>query len=288
MIKTKYKQNLLTVMIGVGLLLSGCGNHNYVETKKAQSPASVPMETMSKESSNTKPVTITTEKEQGKESQTSTDNADEQPAAKRASSILRTYKEGNVTIQYPEISNTDYPDIEERINEQLRTNALYIMNAYEVDPDKDNLSINCDVISIDRNRITAVYQGLYYAKEAAYPNNIYFTNSVDFSSVKNLRLNDYVDPKVVVEAILSGDYQFLSATPEIEEALKSYLQETNKETLTRILQKADFTNASTSDSDLSLFPESFSYEDKGSIIVSISVPHALGDFAVISYSPETK
>ena len=288
MIKTKYKQNLLIILIGCGLLLTGCGKHNYVETKKAQSPESVPMETMPEESSNTKPVTIITEKEQGTKRLTGKESAEDQSTAKRASSILRTYKEGNVTIQYPEISNTNYPDAEERINEQLKANALFIMKAYKVDQEKDNLSIDCDVISVDKNRVTAVYEGLYSADQAAYPINVYYTNSVDFSSVKNLKLDDYVDPNVVAEYILSGDFKLLSTTPELEGALKPYLQETNKETLTNILQKADFTNDSTSDSDLALFPESFSYEDKGSIIVSISVPHALGDFALISYSPETK
>lgn len=287
-IETKYNQNLFTVLISCGLLLSGCGNQNYVAANATESPASKPMESVSEESDNTKPVTIITEKKQEDLSHANKDNAEDQTADKRTSSILKTYKEGNVSIQYPVISNTGYPDKEEQINKQLKENAFFILKAYEVDPDKDNLSIDCDVISIDRNRITLVYQGLYSAKGAAHPTNVYFTNSVDLSLVKNLRLDDYVDPDIVAKYVLDGDYQFLSATPELKEALKSYLQETNPETLTKIFKQADFSNDSTSISDPSLFPESFSYEDKGTIIVSIPVPHVLGDFALIPYSPETK
>ena len=36
------------------------------------------------------------------------------------------------------------------------------------------------------------------------------------------------------------------------------------------------------------FPEVFSYEEQGTIYVSIPVPHALGDYALIKYTPDTK
>jgi hypothetical protein len=50
----------------------------------------------------------------------------------------------------------------------------------------------------------------------------------------------------------------------------------------QLFDAADFS------SDASVFPECFSYDDGGSIIFSIPVPHAAGDYALVSYTPEGK
>ena len=36
------------------------------------------------------------------------------------------------------------------------------------------------------------------------------------------------------------------------------------------------------------FPQSFSYENQGVIYMAVPVPHALGDYVIVSYTPDTK
>ena len=42
------------------------------------------------------------------------------------------------------------------------------------------------------------------------------------------------------------------------------------------------------DKGLEGFPQAFSYENEGTIYISVPVSHAIGDFAIVSYTPDTK
>ncbi len=178
--------------------------------------------------------------------------------------------------------------MEEKINALLKSNALEILKAYSVNEEKDSLSLTAKVNSVDRKRVTVIYTGLFSGDGAAHPVNVFFTNTVDLSLAKDLRLTDYVDPNALAETIRSDDCQLYDASPELTEALIPYLAQTSLETYSKMSQKADFPMEVASSGRTPAFPESFSYEDHGTIIVSIPVPHSLGDFALIKYTPETK
>ena len=61
------------------------------------------------------------------------------------------------------------------------------------------------------------------------------------------------------------------------------LKAMDKTALTDILKACDFTSVSEG-----TFPQSFSYENQGDIYMVLPVSHALGDYAIVRYTPDTK
>lgn len=192
-----------------------------------------------------------------------------------------SYKSGSVTIEYPEIYDTGDPTKESAVNKLLKDNALAFIKAYEVDEAKDSAEIKCQIVSADRKRITALYTGSYNAAGAAHPVNIFYTNTVDLNKISDIRLNDFVDPYTMAGYVLSGDCQFADSTAELRTELMKVKNDTTLEAYTEMFTKADFPVNGT-------FPQSFSYEKQGNIYFSIPVPHALGDYAIVKYTPDTK
>ncbi len=269
------------LFIGCALILNGCGNKNYMKTEQSAAIAA-------KESIATSAHAPESEKNGSPDNQTSENKANQDTLAGSVTSELHTYKEEKASIQYPSVSGLQDEAKKEKINNLLKNNALEILKVYSVNPEKDSLTITAEVISVDRKRITVVYNGLFYGEGAAYPVNLFYTNTVDINLAKNIRLTDYADPKNLAASIRSNDFQFLDASPELKEAILPLLGETSLEAYTKMFQNADFSMVSASSDNAPVFPESFSYEDRGTIIVSIPVPHSLGDFTLIRYTPETK
>ncbi|GLC82062.1 DUF4163 domain-containing protein [Lacrimispora brassicae] len=269
------------LFIGCALILSGCGHKNYM--KANISATTVAGESMSSAAEAPKP-----EKNESSDGKGSENETSKAASAARITTVLCTYEEGKASIQYPAVSGSEDGAKEKKINDLLKSNALEILKAYSVNPEKDNLSITAKVISADRKRITAVYTGLLSGEGAAHPVNVFFTNTVDMSLAKDIRLTDYADPKALAEYIRSADCQFYDVSPELKSALLPILAETSLDEYMKMFQTADFPLESAASDSAPVFPESFSYEDHGTIIVSIPVPHSLGDFALIKYTPETK
>ncbi|WP_170823554.1 DUF4163 domain-containing protein [Lacrimispora defluvii] len=208
------------------------------------------------------------------------------PKSKTATSMY-VYKSDKVTIEYPVLKELSDESELEAVNNRLKDNALEIIDAYSIDPSKDTLTVSADIISADRNRISVAYTGMLSAEGAAHPTNVYYTSVVDLKTGKNIRLRDYVDPKLLAQYVLSDQCKFYNTSPELKEALMSARTDMDEQTYTDIFQNADFSSEQ-QEKGAAEFPESFSYEDQGVIIVSIPVAHALGDFALIEYTPETK
>ncbi|WP_313183425.1 DUF4163 domain-containing protein [Lacrimispora sp.] len=271
------------LFIGCTLILSGCGQKNYVKTDLPAATAAETGESMSAATEAPEPVKIENPDTQAQQKETG-----KNASAAGITAALHTYKEGNISIQYPTVSGLEDGAMEEKINALLKSNALEILKAYSVNAEKDSLSLTAKVNSVDRKRVTVIYTGLLSGAGAAYPVNVFFTNTVDLSLAKDLSLTDYADPNALAEYIRSDDCQLYDASPELTEALIPYLTQTNLETYTKMFQNADFPMEAASSGHTPAFPESFSYEDSGTIIISIPVPHSLGDFALIKYTPETK
>ena len=83
--------------------------------------------------------------------------------------------------------------------------------------------------------------------------------------------------------VLSDDVKFSGISADGEAAVLEYRSALDIDTLTAVFDGADFPLSSGT-----AWPESFSYEKQGEIYISFSVPHALGDYAVVVFSPDTK
>lgn len=259
------------------LSLYGCSHRNYVKADLSDIQTNGSKETTA--------ITASSAIEVQNESE-STNSLNTEPGSGIATSIY-VYKNDKVTIEYPVLTQTADESKPEAVNNLLKDNALEIIKAYSVDPSKDSLTVSADIISADRSRISVAYTGMLSAEGAAHPTNVYYTSVVDLKTAGNVRLTDYVDPKLLAEYVLSDKCKFYNTSPELNEALMSARSDMDEKTYTKIFQNADFSSEQPQ-KGAAEFPESFSYEDQGVIIVSIPVAHALGDFALIEYTPETK
>lgn len=287
----KKRHLFLILSLGCILVISGCKGKNS-KTDLSSSHTVPATETMSatgaKTSESQEPVSTKDGEQETAKEESADNNKGNSSAASSVSASLSSYKEGNITIEYPVISNLNDASVEEKVNSLLKDNALSVIKAYSADPEKDSLSVKCKIISADRKKITAVYTGLYTLDGGAHPTNLFFSNTVDTAMAENVRLTDYADPYTLAGYVLSGDCQFYDAGPELTKELLSARLEQTIEEYTEQFRQADFPLKNGKTEEGLLFPESFSYEDQGTIFVSIPVNHALGDYALISYTPETK
>ncbi|MDO4329694.1 MAG: hypothetical protein Q4C66_10200 [Lachnospiraceae bacterium] len=196
---------------------------------------------------------------------------------------LYTDTSNNISIRYPTISNMSDKTKQEEINQLLKDNALAVLKTFSEDSGSLTLDISCQVPSISRKRITAVYTGTASVEKAAHPVNLFYTNTVDLTSGKDLGFSDYTDPYTMAGYLLSDDVQFDGLSGDRLSGALAERTAMDIEFYTHMFQHADFPL----DPD-GTWPSSFSYEKQGEIYFSIPVSHALGDYVIVKFTPETK
>ena len=208
-----------------------------------------------------------------------TTEAETESAGSDASEVLNvrskiaTEKNGNVSMRNEKTTET--------VNALIKEYALKVVDAHELDPEKDNVTIACDIISLDRSKAVFVFDGSMKADDAAYPTGLFYTLTVDLSKGAIEGLSDYADPYTMAGYIISEDCIITKAADENE--AKEYFASLEVKELWETLKNCDF-NSQTSDA----FPQAFSYEIQGVIYIAVPVPHALGDYVIVEFHPETK
>ena len=252
--------------VAIGLLLSKTPEKADLSTIHTEAATEAPKETL--------PAAT-----QAPETEETTEGQED--AASSVSASIETYTSGKVSIQYPAVDQMDDASKKDKINELLKTNALSFIKANDIDESNDTLDIKCKVISVDRKRLTATYTGTLSAKGAAHPVNLFYSNTVNLLQAQNLGLDDFTDAYTMAGYILSDDC-VLKKPADSKEALE-YLKTQDLNAMWEILKQCDFTAE-----NLEGFPQSFSYENQGVIYMAVPVPHALGDYVIVSYTPDTK
>ncbi|MBR5267301.1 MAG: hypothetical protein IKU20_03810 [Lachnospiraceae bacterium] len=195
-------------------------------------------------------------------------------------SQIATEKNGKVTIEYPILSNLRDEKTTETVNSLIKDYATKLLADYNLNPEKDNVTIACDIISLDRSKAILSFTGSMMPEGAAHPTGLYYTMTVDLSKGTLQGLTDYADAYTMAGYILSDDCIITKA--EDKKAAKEYLETITIETLWETLKKCDFTSGSKE------FPQSFSYVNEGIIYISVPVPHAIGDYIIVEFHPEGK
>ena len=203
-------------------------------------------------------------------------------AASSVTADIGTYTAGKVSVQYPILTMDDAQN-QDKINALLKSNALSVIKANDIDEAKDTLSIKCKIVSADRKRVTATYTGSLSKDGGAYPVSLFYTNTVNLLQAQDLGFDDFTDAYTMAGYVLSDDVKFNGISSDVEAAVLEYRSSLDIDTLTRIFDGADFPLASETQ-----WPESFSYEKQGTIYFSMPVPHALGDYVIVAFDPSTK
>ena len=265
---------IIPVFLLSGLCLAaGCRSKNNVDLSSAHTTGA---ETMAPETE------AETEAETAEEETSQAEGSSRPDSSRGLSTSMETYTSGNISIQYPSVSGLSSSETEDAVNELLKTNALSIVTAQNLNEETDSLTIRCQIISADRQRLTAVYTGELSASGAAYSTAVFYTNTVDMSQAEDVGFTTYAEPSTMAGYLMSNGCQFDGLDEETAAAVKEYVTSQSMDYYTQLFRQADFPLKGET------FPESFSYEEEGAIYFSIPVPHALGDYAIAVFTPETK
>ena len=142
------------------------------------------------------------------------------------------------------------------------------------------LGFGCGV-RISLGTLVFGWRGILYFFCSILPQALFYTTTVDLDLGTLVGFSDYADAQTMAEYILSDECRlyYPSASDEVLAELKAM----DKTALTDILKSCDFTSVSEG-----TFPQSFSYENQGDIYMVLPVSHALGDYAIVRYTPDTK
>lgn len=214
------------------------------------------------------------------------DTEHSEPASESASknsvaASMETYTDGGISIQYPVISNLLDQELQDKVNQLIKENALSAASAKGLPAEGSSLTVSASVESSNLKRLVLSYKG--ELTKGSDTERIFYSNTIDLEEGKNLQLSDYADAYTIAGYLASGDYVFAEAPRGDEAAVRAYINGSGRNTdyYYKKLKEADFSESGT-------FPEYFSFERQGTIFIAVPVSHPLGDYALIKYVPDNK
>ncbi|MFB0841349.1 hypothetical protein [Paenibacillus oleatilyticus] len=179
------------------------------------------------------------------------------------------YREDEIIVEYPHISNLSDHEKQNTINEILKTEAFSVLGDYKNTKDLA-LKIEFKITREDRNLISVKYYGVGYEKGAAYPSNLFYTVNIDMNTGRKIQLKDYMN---INKKFIEQLRQCKVKESEINQASSSGLDYINEAYSDEELIK--YLNGADSSYKNSAF--AFSYFTKDALGISIEVPHSVGD-----------
>ena len=182
--KNLYKFAALTMF--AALSITACKKHEAVDISGIHTSAAETMaETTSNETKadpaadNSKSDSSKTDASKAGSSEVETQKDSNASDALSVKSKIATEKTGKVSIEYPILSNLRDASMTQAVNELLKKEATSIITAWELDTEKDEVSINCDLVSLDKNKAVFTFHGMVNVAETAHPSNVRYAVSVN-------------------------------------------------------------------------------------------------------------
>ncbi len=199
--------------------------------------------------------------------------------------VTERYEQDKILIAYPQFEKIEKELSAEKINEQIKQDALKILEFYEVIKE-DTLEVSYEIKGSFKTDISIVYKGYYLKKGDSYPINIIYTSNLELKNASRHNLADRVDLEQMAQNIVDGKYQIVEKDKrEFSEAIEQEIMRYTKEEWIENLKKTDFRETS-----YEAYPEWFSYwEWKGKERIDyfiIPMIHALGDYVIIQVEGE--
>ena len=213
-------------------------------------------------------------------SESKADKDNKKPTAKAKEGITeqpQSFSKDKSEISYPKLTGSKD---DTSLNTMISDNAKLGLSTFAASPDSD-VKIKYNIKNQSGKRMSIVYTG------KSGDSNIIFTNNIDLESGKSIGLSDFADPLTLANYILSDDVELENATNSQAAGFTEYKKNLTVDTLKALLEDADFPLIKKNDVNEG-FPKLFSYESGGDIYISIPLPHELGDYVLVKYSPSTK
>lgn len=256
------KKNIAIIVAFIVAAIAAVAITFFVINKKTIKKTSIETTTHIQEAETTKEVETTTE------------------APKKNEAKVETYisDNGNITIEYPIVRNMQDENMQNKINETIKTNAVSIIKYYPI-KEKDTANIKCSINYLDSSRISILYNG-----NINNNTKVFYSNTVDLNTNHNIEFKELLAPQAMANLLSNGKEEFLNADEKTTKELRKYIKNNySKKKLTSIFESADFKDKGITD-----WPYTFSYENGDTVFFSIKVSEKLGNFAIIKYNLETK
>lgn len=189
------------------------------------------------------------------------------------------YKNKNITVNYPQITNLGSASKQSAINQLIKNDVLSYVNK-NIAADS-SLELKYSVKLKTPDLLSIQYSGTASAPNTAHPNNIFYTTNVSIKDSKKLRLSDIVNIDAnLANALKKGQYVDSEGryTKEQQAQITSYVRDNiSTSDLVKYFNGADSFDIE----NVNQF-STFSYLTNDAVVISINVPHALGDHAEFS------
>lgn len=194
--------------------------------------------------------------------------------------IDETYTETGINLKFPQLAKANNPTKADSINKAIQENIRGILDSLRSggkDMGALTLDLKYEIAGYGHKVLSISYQGYAHFEQASYPVNVYRTQNIALGDdVHTISLKDiFTINDVFVERFKTGMYSPSRADLDLEKSgvnLKEEIerQYSNKE-LIKLFQNAEV---------------NYKLTEYG-VIVSIEVPHALGDHLEMAINYET-
>lgn len=181
------------------------------------------------------------------------------------------YVNNGIMINYPQVAEMGDYAKQERINELIKKEALFLLAGYsEEQLSRLTLEVKCE-IKVQKSEICSiVYSGYLYLQGSAHPLHVFYTTNIDMRDGSRLRIQDIfnINGNFIVK-IINGRYFLASRTIPMKRIKPAVME------LLEALDTADWKG----------YPQNkhgtYTYFTSDSLGVSIQVPHPYGDHVEI-------
>ncbi len=192
--------------------------------------------------------------------------------------IATAYLPG-VDFTYPVVDLGEDQELNEKINGLIEADAFAPFQDWTEDRGADGGLVT---IHQDGDWLSMAYQVQMFSKGAAYPVTLYYTANYDVKNGTRLTLTDMADAGKIAALLLDKGklHSGLEGVePEVFQAQAEYISSQELTAIEAMLENDDYQPGD----DPSLSQSFFLWGPDVDVYVALSVPHALGDWAVFAF-----
>lgn len=260
-----YRKLLWLAVACIFIFAAGCDSKETEE--KNETTNNPPSQTEEQDNEGTSKGEVNSDPSPGNNNENEQDNTDAAaPEIQKA-----TKQDGERTIHYPQLVLQDASE-ERKINDLIYSEVT----AYASQYNEATLVVDFQVMWQTDDSLSILYNAEYNG--GAYPTELIFTTNIDLKNGEKMKLSDVtVINEDFVEKLKRSPYldgeNPSSPNEEKEAAVLDYLNSIEVSELVDALKQGDQTN--TDNNQYSVY----SYLQDDSVVVSIGVPHSIGDHA---------
>lgn len=117
-----------------------------------------------------------------------------------------------------------------------------------------------------------------FTKTIEVNQKIFYTNTIDLQTAKDIYLSEKVDPEKLAKYARSSKAEIVNLENYNENEIRTYIRKSTVTALTDVFTNADFKNKK-----MNYWPKSFSYVDDGDLYFTVRLSSKLGNYALIKY-----